>query len=261
MGARYENANWRAQCSRRSIWAMRNCGIWTKLTRIMQAVLSPVFLVSLVVVPTVLVRPPSVTCADLVACSHQVCCHLHQCKFDSGTNLLQQPRSGASGTSSSPSARSDSQLPLPLPHQPALLSSSPAVTASRTSQRSHSSSPHPPSSSLRPAAPSSCSERLVQAQILPRSRSRGRCVPVRVRCEADDSASDVVLSSSTTRRLMARRLLLLSATSQVLRSAQSLRSTCSSSLQVATLVASSSGHRARSRLWTRSTAPPRRPLL
>merc|ERR1711881_746855 len=102
---------------------------------------------------------------------------------------------------------------------------------------------------------------MVQAQILPRSRSRGRCVPVRVRCEADDSASDVVLSSSTTRRLMARRLLLLSATSQVLRSAQSLRSTCSSSLQVATLVASSSGHRARSRLWTRSTAPPRRPLL
>lgn len=52
-----------------------------------QVALSPVFLVSLVVVLTVPVRPPSVTSAVPVACSHP-------------------PRSGASGTRRSTLAKS-----------------------------------------------------------------------------------------------------------------------------------------------------------
>lgn len=50
--------------------------------RFIQVALSPVFLVSLEEELTVLVRPPLVTCADLVACSHQ------QRSGESGTKRL-----------------------------------------------------------------------------------------------------------------------------------------------------------------------------
>jgi hypothetical protein len=66
--------------------------VWIMVANIftLQVVLLPVFPVSLVVEPTVLVRLLSVTCAVLVACSHP-------------------PRSGESGTSRSARARSESR--------------------------------------------------------------------------------------------------------------------------------------------------------
>merc|ERR1711977_283648 len=72
-------------------------------------VLLPVFPVSLEEEPTVLDRLLSVTCADLVACSHQ-------------------PRSGESGTKRSTSDKSDTPLLLPWLLHPSQLSFWPVVT-------------------------------------------------------------------------------------------------------------------------------------
>lgn len=143
---RKENSG-RAQARRRLPGTYRVVGLFV-LTKTPQVVPSPVFPVSLVVVPTVPVRLPSVTCAVPVACSPL-------------------PRSGASGTSRSIWARSmfsvsctrleeegkkntdqisgATLLPLPWLPLPSLPSCSPVATASPTLSRFPSSSTLMPS--------------------------------------------------------------------------------------------------------------------
>merc|ERR1712093_827821 len=203
-------------------------------------VLLPVFPVSLEEEPTVLDRLLSVTCADLVACSHQ-------------------PRSGESGTKRSTSDKSDTPLLLPWLLHPSQLSFWPVVTKFPPSLRFLWSST-PRSSPLEPLPahlpPSVSCSQLAPPQTLPRSRTPASSAQERVSSVAAVTVNAVDLSLSTTLRLMERSSPSLSATSPVLRLPPSSPLPSSSSHQAATSDASSSGPPPPSRPSIPSTDPP-----